>query len=140
MSNISFLGKLIEKVVTKQIHEYLSTNSLYCKFQSAYRKFYSTALVKVFNDIFISIGDHRKVVLVMLDLSAAFDTIDHRILLERLEKVLVLPVEHLGDSNLILLVVPKLSKIFVRTIHFEVRRPSGKCVRPAFIFPVLCAT
>ena len=56
------------------------------KFQSAYRRFYSyeTALLRVQNDIFVSLDVGRSTVL-LLDLSAAFDTIDHNILLHCLQ-------------------------------------------------------
>ena len=54
--------------------------------QSAYRKYHSTetALVKVNNDIPTAIDNLQSVILVLLDLSAAFDTIDHNLLLLRL--------------------------------------------------------
>ena len=56
--------------------------------QSAYRKHHSTetALLRVFNDINRAIDNQNECVLVLLDLSAAFDTTDHRILINRLEK------------------------------------------------------
>jgi len=55
--------------------------------QSAYRRQHSTesAVVKVMNDIIRSIDDDKVVPLVLLDLSAAFDTVDHGILLEVLQ-------------------------------------------------------
>jgi Reverse transcriptase (RNA-dependent DNA polymerase) len=57
------------------------------KFQSAYRKFYSTetALTRIYNDLVLSINKQKISALVLLDLSAAFDTIDNSILLTRLE-------------------------------------------------------
>jgi len=57
-------------------------------FQSAYRKYHSTetALLKVQNDILMHLDTSDTVILVLLDLSAAFDTIDHNILLKRMEK------------------------------------------------------
>ena len=56
--------------------------------QSAYKKGHSTetALLKVQNDILIDIDNKNISILVLLDLSAAFDTIDHEVLLSRLEK------------------------------------------------------
>ena len=57
-------------------------------FQSAYKKYHSTetALLKVQNDILRDIDKKKVALLLLLDLSAAFDTIDHEILLKRLEK------------------------------------------------------
>ena len=86
VSNCSFLDKLLEKCAFNQFHEYLNSNSLYGKFQSAYRKGHSTetALLKIHNDIMLALDKKIDVILVLLDLSAAFDTIDHQILLNRL--------------------------------------------------------
>ncbi len=55
--------------------------------QSSYRKFHSTetALLKVHNDILLKMDQQEITLLVLLDLSAAFDTIDHTVLLETLE-------------------------------------------------------
>ena len=65
----------------------MTNNQLHEINQSAYRKFHSTetALVKVQNDILESLDTGDVTVLVMLDLSAAFDTIDHNTHLQRLE-------------------------------------------------------
>ena len=62
-------------------------NNLMPNFQSAYRKFHSceNALQRVQNDIFVSLDAGRSTALLLLDLSAAFDSIDHNILLIRLK-------------------------------------------------------
>ncbi len=88
ISNLSFLGKLIERIVALQIVDHLQTNDLMDFFQSAYRKYHSTetALLRVQNDILMHLDKSDTVMLVLLDLSAAFDTIDHKILFERMEK------------------------------------------------------
>ena len=87
VSNLSFLSKLIERVVAEQFRDHLSTNDLCDEMQSAYRRYHSTetALLKVHDDILLALDNNCIVVLVLLDLSAAFDTIDHAILLKRLE-------------------------------------------------------
>ncbi len=87
VSNLSFLSKLIEKAVAIRLDNHLSENELYEPLQSAYRSSHSTetALLKVNNDIITALDRGDSTVLIMLDLSAAFDTIDHAILLSRLK-------------------------------------------------------
>ena len=62
-------------------------NTLRDSFQSAYRHGHSTqtALLRVKNDIDATLDEKGKVVLVMLDLSSAFDTINHDILMNRVQ-------------------------------------------------------
>ena len=88
ISNTPFLIKTIERVIAKQIHSHLIANNLYSEFQSAYRKHHSTetALLRVQNDILQAVDLGYEVILVLLDFTAAFDTIDHSILLTRLEQ------------------------------------------------------
>ena len=76
------MSKIIEKVVASRLTEYLSSNELFEPFQSAYKKYHGTetALVRVQNDILCSLDNNCGVFLVLLDLSAAFDTIDRGIL------------------------------------------------------------
>ena len=87
VSNLPFLSKLIEKSVVKQLDLHMLSNNLYPCNQSAYRKFHSTetALVKVHSDLCKAVDKEGAAILVLLDLSAAFDTIDHNILLYKLE-------------------------------------------------------
>jgi len=86
ISNLKFISKVVEKVVATQLVDHLEKNNLHEKFQSAYKKFHSveTALLRVQNDILRSLDNQSAVILVLLDLSAAFDTVDHCILLDRL--------------------------------------------------------
>ena len=87
VSNLPFLSKVVERIVSKQLTTYLQENNLYPVFQSAYRQCHSveTALLRVQNDILQAIDEQQGVILVLLDLSAAFDTICHDILLHRLK-------------------------------------------------------
>src|SRR6056300_1410090 len=77
--NLSFISKLIERVVAKRFSDHLASNGLNEIYQSAYKELHSTetALLKVQNDLLLSIDTMGGAVLVLLDLSAAFDTIDH---------------------------------------------------------------
>lgn len=88
VSNCSLLDKFLEKCAYLQINDYLCKNSLYGKFQSAYRKSHSTetALLRIQSDVLLALDKRKDVILVMLDLSAAFDTIDHSLLLNRLQR------------------------------------------------------
>lgn len=87
ISNLPFLGKVLEKVVYQQLTDFLLRNQCFDDFQSGFRPHHSTetALIKVTNDIRVNTDAGKVSVLVLLDLSAAFDTVDHVILLQRLE-------------------------------------------------------
>ena len=88
IANIPFLSKVLEKSAAIQVHNYLNDNDLLPALQSAYRKYHSTetALLRVTDDILKTLDSNGEVILVLLDLSAAFNTLDHQILLPRLRK------------------------------------------------------
>ena len=79
ISNLKVVSKIIEKAVSCQLSDYLRDNDLEESFQSAYKCFHSTetALLKVQNDILCEIDNQKCVFLLLLDVSAAFDTVDH---------------------------------------------------------------
>ena len=86
ISNLSFLSTILEKVVAKRLNAHIEEQLLSNQVQSAYKRFHSTetALLKIHNDIICNMDNGKVTVLTLLDLSAAFDTIDHSTLLERL--------------------------------------------------------
>jgi len=88
ISNLSFISKLIERCVSAQLTDYVNLNHLIPSHQSAYRSGHSTetALLKVYSDCVDAIDRGEVTLLGMLDMSAAFDTVDHEILIERLDK------------------------------------------------------
>ena len=76
----------MERCVIDQLLEHICTNNLMEPLQLAYRSHSTeTALLKVKTDILKAMDNQEVTCLVLLDLSAAFDTVDHKILLERLE-------------------------------------------------------
>ena len=79
-------SKILERVVAAQLQTHLDEAGLMTAFQSAYRKHHSTesALLNIHNDILLNMAKGSVTALSLLDLSAAFDTIDHTILLDRL--------------------------------------------------------
>ena len=85
--NISIVSKIIEKCVYLQVQNHLVKNDLLIVNQSAYRKNHSTetALLKICNDVLETLDSSKNIIVALLDYSAAFDTINHRILLEKLE-------------------------------------------------------
>ena len=79
VSNLILVSKATEKVVATQLWEYLCSNGLNEELQSAYKANHSceTALIRVQDDILKVFDSHRGVLLLPLDLSAAFGTVDH---------------------------------------------------------------
>lgn len=90
VSNLPFVSKLTERAVSDQVHVHMVTNDLYPSAQSSYRRNHSTetALLKVKNDLLMNMNKQHVSLLVLLDMSAAFDTVDHGIMLERLSSKL----------------------------------------------------
>ena len=89
VSNLTFLSKVIENVILDQLLEHLEKTHVLPDNQSAYRQLYSTetALCSVVNDLIILMDEGKCGVLILLDLSAAFDTVVHSLLLEDLKTI-----------------------------------------------------
>ena len=87
VSNLSFISKIVEKAVISQPLAHCSTNAPLPMHQSSYRQFHSTetSLLEVLNDILLNMDKQEIILLVLLDLSSAFDTIDHAIMLDILQ-------------------------------------------------------
>ena len=88
ISLLSSFNKLFEKMLCKQIRNFLQINKILFKYQFGFRKLYSTTLVLIeFTDMvrrFLDQGNY--VISIFVDLTKRFDTIDHEILLYKLDR------------------------------------------------------
>ena len=123
----------VETAVAKQLQHYLFNNDLFPVLQSAYRPKHSieTTLLKVTNDILLNINDQRVTLLLLLDLSAAFDTVDHNTSLHRLQftfgingKVLSWFSSYLSERSQQIAINEKLSAEF----RLQCGVPQGSCL------------
>ena len=140
INNVNFLSKVLEKIAVNQLMKHC--DSLMLDYQSAYRKFYSceTVLVKLVNDILWAM-EHQKILsLVCIDLSAAFDTVDHEILEQ------VLKNEYRINGTVL-----QWYKTYIRPRGFKVHEEysdeielpfavaQGSCTGP-YLFVLYCST
>ena len=86
VSGLGFISKLVERVVASQLNDHVSLNGLENVRQSAYKLGHSTesALLSIKNDVHLAFAKGEATAVVLLDQSAAFDTIDHDTLLNSL--------------------------------------------------------
>lgn len=86
ISLLPLFGKILESLVNNQLTYHLENNNLLDTSQSGFRAFHSTetALLEIVDNIRLSLDARRSAILILLDLSAAFDTISNGILLDRL--------------------------------------------------------
>ena len=84
VSNLLFLSKLIERIVDIRLQQHISRNNLHSDNQFGYKKYHSTEslLLKIVDNLLLSCDVNMPSVVLLLDLSAAFDTVDHGKLLE----------------------------------------------------------
>ena len=87
ISNLTYISKLIEQIVAFRMDKHMTDNNLHEVMQSSYKQYHSTetALTCVQDDFLRALDDKNSILLIMLDLSAAFDTVDHDILINRLK-------------------------------------------------------
>ena len=78
VNNLVFFSKLTERIVLKRLNTHMTTNGLHCDTQFGYKKYHSTEtmMLGIINDVLNAFGDNKCTIMLFLDLSAAFDTID----------------------------------------------------------------
>ncbi len=88
ISNLAYISKLIEKIVDSQMTTHMTVNNLHDIMQSSYKENDSTetAMLHMHNDILTALDQNKPVLIICMDLSAAFDTVDHEIQLNHIEK------------------------------------------------------
>ena len=138
ISNLSFISKLVERAVANQFVFHCDANGLLPARQSAYRRLHSTesAVLVVYNDIVRAVDQGHVVAMALLDLSSAFDTVDHATLLSLLRQRFGFAVtgqalmwfqSYLTDRNQIF--VSDFSQSPPFTLSSGV--PQGSCLGPA---------
>ena len=87
ISNLNTVSKILERLVLNRVIPHVLSSSSFDAVQSAYRRNHSTetALLKITNDIYSGFDAHQSTILVALDQSAAFDCIDPKIMISRLQ-------------------------------------------------------
>ena len=86
ISHLPSLSNLLERIVSKQLISHVNKNNLFDPFQSAFLNGHSieTALLHITDIILSTLNSNTCCQLILLDLSSAFDTLDHNILISRL--------------------------------------------------------
>ena len=86
ISNLNTISKIIERLCLARLVPHIASTGNFNPLQSAYRKQHSTetALLKILDDLNKVVNSRNSAILVGFDLSAAFDTIEHDILVDRL--------------------------------------------------------
>ena len=89
ISMLPFISKIFEKLMCSRVNEYLKSNNILSKHQFGFRKNSSTddAILEFIDNIHSSLNNQESVVTVFLDFSKAFDTVNHRILLQKMYKL-----------------------------------------------------
>ena len=119
ISNLSLISKIFERIIATHIIKHITTNSLDNPIQSAYEPYHNTEtlLRNLTNYISNTIKNNRFVIILFLDLTAAFDTINHQILFAKLQSIgihntIIQLIKSYLTGRTFNIISNKLSKIF----------------------------
>ena len=135
ITNLSYISKLTEKAALESLIPYLKSTNKFATNNSGYQHFHSTEtlITKISSDILSNMDKQEVTILVLLDLSAAFDTVNHNKMMEILEKYFGLSGGALGwmqsyftDRTQKIKLKDSLSKEF--NLNHGV--PQGSCIGP----------
>ena len=142
VSNLPFLSKLLEKCVIDRFNEHCGLNNLLLDYQSAYRKWHSCKmlLLKLVNDILWVMESECICPMMAIDNSAAFDTVNHSILLAVLEHNFGLTGAVLDWYNSYL--CPSSCKVKIKELYLTERSlqfsfPQGSCAGAQLYYHLL---
>ena len=140
ISNLSMMSKIVERLFLARLLPYVVGTGKFNPLQSAYRKLHGTetALLKIMDDLYRIIDQRSAAVLIGLDLSAAFDTIDHEILTNRLQSTFAVSGTALQWIQSYLRERPQYVKIGIEcsaTLLSDVGVPQGSVLGP-FLFSI----
>ena len=135
ISNLSFLSKITEKAAQLQLQKHFDQHSLLPNHQSAYRQHYSTEtmLLNMCNNILKNRENKKCTSIVCLDLSAAFNTVNHRILLDVLksyfgisEHALAWISSYLSNRKFLV----QIGQLTSKTVEIDFSVPQGSILGP----------
>ena len=144
VSNLSFISKVLERCTLQQLTQHCNNHTLLPDFQSTYQKHHGceTSLLKLTNDILWDMGNQQVTSMIILDLSTAFDTVDHELLLKVLNhkfRVTDIALEWYKNYR-----IPRKFKVFIngsysneKTMNFSMPQAS---LQGAFLFIAYAST
>ena len=144
VSNLSFLSKILEKAALRQITKYIEVNKLLPHYQSAYWKNHGveTAMLKMYSDLLSAIDNSQVTIVVMIDLSAAFDTVDIPTVIDILHDEFGIkdtPLKWVESYLTQRSVKVIIDNSFSDTEHLKFGVPQGSCAGPVIFTMYIAA-
>ena len=149
VSNLSYLSKIVERAICTQLMQLAEATGNVEPYQSAYRRKHSTktALLKVKTDLLEAMDNKKVTCLVLLDLSVAFDTVSHDLLLNQLkyrfgftDTILKWICNYLTCREQCVVIWSSKDASMSEPATLTKGGTPGKCTRTSLIYPVCFTT